>query len=36
MVLTTVESSSLLAAYIAFVVWIVLETTGVVVGIIPN
>jgi cation:H+ antiporter len=36
MVLTTLESYSLLAAYLAFVAWIVLETMGVIFGIIPN
>jgi len=36
MVMTTGEAYSLLVAYAAFVVWVVLETTGVIVGIIPG
>jgi cation:H+ antiporter len=36
MVMTTREAYALLIGYAAFVVWIVLETAGVVVGIIPN
>ncbi|WP_018257532.1 sodium:calcium antiporter [Halomicrobium katesii] len=36
MVMTTGEAYALLAAYLAFVVWVVLETAGVIVGIIPN
>lgn len=36
LVLSTAEAYSMLIAYLAFVVWIVLETAGVVVGIIPN
>jgi len=33
--LSTGESYALLAAYIAFVVWVVAETAGVIVGILP-
>jgi len=36
MVMTTREAYALLIGYVAFVVWVVLETTGVIVGIIPN
>jgi len=36
MEVTTAEAYSLLVAYAVFVVWVVLETTGVIVGIIPN
>jgi len=36
MEMTTAEAYSLLVAYATFVVWVVLETMGVIVGIIPN